>query len=253
MRVHYGLDDLPPLRTPVVTVGSFDGVHRGHRALLDAAVARAARSGSDSVAFTFLPHPRKVLEPLERTWLLTTLREKLWLLERSGVAHTVVMPFDREFSRMNYRAFIDRIIIGKLGASVLVVGYDHKFGHNKEGEYSLVRDSGIETIRIPEQTAAGRQVSSTEIRSAVARGDMARAAEILGHPYIIIGDLFCGQGTEKGFMVSDPDKLLPPAGKYNVGLEDGSSALLSVTAGGLTFSGVGRNTVDRENILVSFL
>ncbi|MCD8071835.1 MAG: FAD synthetase family protein [Alistipes sp.] len=253
MRIYYSPDDLVPLKAPVVTVGSFDGVHRGHKALLDATVARAARSGSDSVSVTFWPHPRKVLKPGERTWLLTTLPEKLWLLERSGISHTVVMPFDEDFSRMGYRDFFDRVIKGSLGATAMVVGYDHKFGHNKEGEYSLVGDWGVEMIPIPEQTAGGRKVSSTEVRRAVARGDMAGAADILGHPYMIMGTAASAAGGETALAVPDPDKLLPPAGRYEVKLGEGAELVLSVSPQGLILSGAVRDISEGEELLVSFL
>ncbi|MCD7969761.1 MAG: FAD synthetase [Alistipes sp.] len=216
MRVFYGMDDLQGLKRPVVTVGSFDGVHLGHKALLNATVSLASRKQVDSVAVTFWPHPRKILKPDGRTWLLTNLDEKLWLLGQAGIDAAVVVPFTTEFSRLGYSEFIEKIILQRVGASAMVVGYDHKFGHDKQGDYGLLTDTlgsrGLEVVKVPEFRNAGNNVSSTEARKAVAQGDMSLAGFILGHPYILSGTA-APDGT---VSIPDPDKLLPPPGEYPV-------------------------------------
>ena len=167
MKVFHGIDRLPAFRHPAATVGSFDGVHGGHSELL-AAVRRFARErDGESIVVTFSPHPRIVLETQTDLRLLTTLDEKAWLLERAGIDNLVVIPFTREFSRTGSADFIRRDLIGKLGVETLVMGYNHHFGHNKEGDYGSLRSSERPTLRlyrIEPFSVGGEKVSSTVVR-----------------------------------------------------------------------------------------
>ena len=139
MTVHYGFDSLPAFRNPVVTVGSYDGVHGGHRAILQRINELAAKNGGESVVVTFAPHPRIVLGKAEGLKLLNTLEEKITLLEEVGVDHLVVAPFTEEFSRLSSEEYVREYLVKKIGVRTLVVGYNHHFGHNKDGDFRFLQ------------------------------------------------------------------------------------------------------------------
>ncbi|MGN0006835.1 MAG: FAD synthetase [Alistipes sp.] len=210
MKIASGFGTLPPLHNAVVTVGSFDGVHCGHRILLDGVCRKARECGGDSVVVTFEPHPRITLHKAEGLRLLTTLDEKALLLDRCGIDCLVVVPFDEAFSRLSREEFLGDYIIGRLHTHTLVVGYNHRFGRNNEGDYSfLAGAAGIDVVEVKQHLADGNKVSSTLVREAVGRGDMATAMRLLGHPYMIIG-----KAGAAGVSVADGYKLLPPDGDY---------------------------------------
>lgn len=231
MLLHSGFDALPALRRPVVTVGSFDGVHRGHLALLSTVGECARRCGGERVVVTFEPHPRIVLGRAEGLRLLTTLDEKRLLLEQCGIDHLVVIPFDRAFSELSYADFVGHYLLGRLGMAELVVGYNHHLGHNQEGGYAsldaLSRRAGFRVTRVAECNVLQEKVSSTVLRGIVARGDMARAARMLGHPYLLLAR---SEGDAR-LWVDDPFKLVPCAGRYAARAE-GAPLTLTVGDGG---------------------
>lgn len=230
MRVFHGIDDLPAFHRPAATVGSYDGVHGGHYKLLDAVGRLARERGGESIVVTFAPHPRIVLEERTDLRLLSTLDEKTLLLERAGIDNLIVIPFTREFSRTSSDDFIRRDLVGKLGIEALVMGYNHHFGHNKEGDYGSLRSSErpeLQLCRIGRFCVDGQKVSSTVIRSLVEHGEMSRAARMLCHPYLLIADV------ERGDLrIGDPYKLLPPAGEYPV-TADGEPARLYIPSEGM--------------------
>lgn len=226
MRVFRGFDGLPAFRAPVVTVGSYDGVHRGHRVLLDAVMRLAAEKGGESVVVTFSPHPREVLDPAG-VKLLNTLPEKVALLESAGIDNLIVVPFDREFSRTPYESFIGDYLVGKVGMKTYVAGYNHHFGAGKQGGpesmSQMAADMGFEYHRIPRCDVGDERVSSTVVRECISRGDMAKAAQLLGYAYFSVGTMTC----DGLFVPASSAKLLPPAGVYGV----------SVNVGGRTCDG----------------
>lgn len=210
MLVHYGFDHLPPFRRTAVAVGSFDGVHRGHRMLIDRLNNIAHHDmgpDGESVVVTFDPHPRFVLKGENR--LLTTLPEKLELLAETGIDHTVVVHFTPEFSRIDSETFTQEYLKGLLKARTVLSGEDHHFGHNRSGSTEMLERDGIRTANL------GRyeNISSTSIRAAIEAGDMEAAAYMLGGSYLIV--------TEPPH---DPTKLLPPAAVYRVVLPDSGNA-----------------------------
>ena len=210
MTVVWGFDNPPQIRNGVATVGSYDGVHSGHRILLDEVVRRAKACDGESVVLTFEPHPRITLGNDEGLRLLSTFEEKCRLLECVGVDYVVVIPFDEAFSHLSREEFIDDYLVGKLGIKQLVVGYNHHFGHNKEGNHSfLLQHGALQVVEIAQYTDNGNKVSSTTIRQAIGDGDMAFARQMLGHTYIIIG-IADGEGR----VTTDKYKLLPRDGRY---------------------------------------
>lgn len=211
MRVVWGFDNPPSLRNAVATVGSYDGVHSGHRILLDEVTRRAKECGGESVVLTFEPHPRITLGNDEGLKLLSTFEEKCRLLEQVGVDYVVVIPFDKAFSQLSREVFIDDYLVGKLGIKQLIVGYNHHFGHNKEGNHSfLLQHGALQVVEIAQYTDNGNKVSSTTIRKALSEGNTALARQMLGHPYIIIG-----MADERGVVATDHLKLMPTNGEYD--------------------------------------
>lgn len=182
MRVFYGFEHLPHFDHPAVTVGSYDGVHLGHRALIERLVGEARAAGGESIVMTFEPHPRIALGRAEGLRLLTTLDEKIALLEGLGVDNLIVIPFDRTFSALTGREFVDRYLIGRLGAETLVAGFNHRFGHDGLACDDPQVCERLRVIRVGPCTVDGVRVSSTAIRRLFESGDLAGAEHLLGHP-----------------------------------------------------------------------
>ncbi len=219
MKVVWGFDNPPALHYGVATVGSYDGVHRGHRILLDEVVRRARECGGESVVLTFEPHPRITLGNDEGLKLLSTLEEKCLLLESVGVDYVVVIPFDEAFSRLSREVFTDDYLVGRLGIKELIVGYNHHFGHNKEGDHSfLVQHGALKVVEVAQYTDNGGKVSSTVIRQAMSEGKMSQARQLLGHTYIIIGE-----ADAEGRVATDNYKLLPCDGRYDCTINGNAS------------------------------
>ena len=226
MRVVWGFDNPPVLRNAVATVGSYDGVHCGHRTLLSEVIRHAKECNGESVVLTFEPHPRITLGNDEGLQLLSIFDEKCALLEREGIDYVVVIPFDEAFSRLSREEFTDNYLVGKLGIKRLIVGYNHHFGHNKEGNRSFLEQHGsLQVVEMAQYTDNGNKVSSTTIRQALNDGNLALARQMLGHPYIIIG-----MADESGHIVTDPYKLLPANGLYK-GRIDGKECEIELLDG----------------------
>lgn len=182
MRVFHGFEALPPFRHPVVTVGSFDGVHLGHRALLGRLVDEARAAGGESVVLTFEPHPRVTLGRADGLRLLTTLDEKLRLLAESEVDAVVVIPFDKAFSALSGREFVAEYLVGRIGAETLVAGYNHRFGHDRLDADAVAAFGAMRVVKVGEQVFGGKHVSSTVIRRLLDEGNIPEAERLLGHP-----------------------------------------------------------------------
>ena len=182
MKVFQGFEDLPHFIRPAVTVGSFDGVHRGHRALIGRLVAEARAVGGESVVLTFEPHPRITLGRAEGLRLLTTFEEKVALLAELGVDNVIVIPFYRAFSALSGREFVERCLIGRVGAETLVAGYNHRFGHDGVACDAPEVASRLRVVRVGPCTVDGMRVSSTAIRRLLDAGDRTTAEHLAGHP-----------------------------------------------------------------------
>lgn len=226
MNVYHSLENFKSPR-PVLTIGTFDGVHIGHQKILSRLREVADSITGEVTLLTFHPHPRLVLYPEQKDLqLLNTLEEKKSLLEKYGVDNLVLMPFTHEFSRLSYDDFVKQVIVDGIHAEVVVIGYDHHFGHNREGGLKQLQMlSGLYNFKveeIPEQDINYAAVSSTRVRKALLAGDVKSANELLGHPYSITGKVVEGNkiGREMGFptanIQTEEHKLIPANGIYAV-------------------------------------
>lgn len=225
MRVFYGFEQLPAFRRAAATVGSYDGVHDGHRVLLDRVAEQARACGGESIVLTFDPHPRITLGMQEGLRLLSSLGEKRCLLERLGIDNLIVIPFDRAFSRIPSEVFLREYLIGRVGVENLVVGFNHRFGRDKEGDYrqlaALHERFGFRVTEVAEYDIDAERVSSTQVRRLILAGEMERAARMLGHPYPLAASVL----PDGGVVPEEPLKLLPPAGLYPVRVGEAEAAL----------------------------
>lgn len=214
----------------VVTVGSFDGVHRGHEAVLREIAARARAAGRHSVLVTFDPHPMAVVNPAAAPLLLTTGPERREILAQTGLDYAVLLHFDRELAAMPPEQFVREVLVRGCGMRELVIGHDHGFGRGRQGDVELLGRLGAElgfaVDVVPALEVDGHAVSSTQVRRAVAGGDLALAARLLGRRYFATGQVVPGDGRGRGlgFPTANlagipPRKLLPPDGVYAVRVE----------------------------------
>lgn len=227
MKVHQLKDINTSLfKKPVVTVGIFDGVHRGHTAIINILKAKANEVRGDTVILTMWPHPRTVIYPGKEIKLLSTLEEKIELLQSTGVDHLIVAPFEADFSNLTAEEFIKQILVEKINASSLLVGFDNHFGKNKEGGYDVIKKEAdkweIEIIH-PAPVFEGRdRISSTDIRLYLELGDVEKASLLLGYQYSLTGKVVTGRmlGRAIGFPTaninSNEVKMIPRIGVYAV-------------------------------------
>ncbi len=224
MELIHGIADLErPLVRAVLTIGNFDGLHLGHRAIMETVITRARALEGESVVYTFDPHPRKILQPERAPQLLMTLAQKAEMLDSIGVDVMIVEPFDRQFADISPEDFITDYIHKRIDPQEVYVGYDFHYGHDREGSLKLLTETGprlgFAVTIIPEVTHAGRDVNSTRIRGLLARGRVEEAAQLLGRPFSIRGVVIEGErrGRELGFPTAnlDPEtEVLPSPGVY---------------------------------------
>lgn len=212
----------------IVTVGTFDGVHRGHQDVLARVVQRARATNRPSVIVTFDPHPLEIVNPSAAPPLLSTFHEKLEIFAQTGVSYVAVVPFTPALAALGAEEFVDDVLRSRFVMAELFVGHDHGFGRGRMGDTDVLRDLGKlrgfgVTVLEPVYAAGGQAVSSTAIRRAIAGGDLAKAAEGLGRPYAVMGKVIGGdkRGRLLGYPTLNLDtppshKLLPPDGVYAV-------------------------------------
>lgn len=231
MQVYLSISDFPSLDCPVVTIGTFDGVHLGHQTILKRLAELATKFNGESVVITFHPHPRLILNPDDDSLdLLNTLPERIMRLEKAGVDHLLVIPFNLDFAKLTSIQFISQILVNAVGTKKLVIGYDHHFGRNREGSFKHLSTSGVnygfDVEEIPAKDIDEVAISSTRIREALHNGDIETANQFLGYPYPFYGKVVSGQrlGHTIGFPtanleLSNDKKLIPGNGVYAVTVE----------------------------------
>jgi riboflavin kinase/FMN adenylyltransferase len=238
MQVHTEPGALPTFRNAVVTIGTFDGVHRGHRRIIAQMREVAADIRGETVIITFHPHPRMVVRGgRESPGLLTTPDERIRLLSGLGVDHLVVIPFTTAFSEMEAEEYVSDFLVRRFKPHTLIIGFDHRFGKGREGDYELLErlsgPFGYRVMEIDAQVLDEAKVSSSRIRNALLEGRASEAAELLGYPYTFSGRVVPGdrRGRELGFPTANLEagptwKLVPADGVYAVraGLEGEESA-----------------------------
>jgi riboflavin kinase / FMN adenylyltransferase len=228
MQVHLNIDHLPGFRKAVVTIGTFDGVHLGHQQIIRQLTTEARACGGESVIITFHPHPRKVVKAdQDSISLLNSMEEKISLLETYGIDHLVIVPFTDTFSKMSAHEYVSEFLVANIHPHILIIGYDHRFGNDRKGNYELLEEMGPEygfmVKEIPEHVINSITVSSTNIRKALLAGNLDVANENLGYPFLLTGMVVDGdkRGRTIGFPtanldIADKDKLIPANGVYAI-------------------------------------
>ncbi|MBS1565610.1 MAG: riboflavin biosynthesis protein RibF, partial [Bacteroidetes bacterium] len=229
MKVHRDIQDLPPFRKAVVTIGTFDGVHLGHLRIIGQLKEEAAAIGGETVLVTFHPHPRKVLPGQQPVPLLNTLSEKIGLLEAQGIDHLVVVPFTPGFSSQPAERYVEDFLVARFQPHTVIIGYDHRFGRDRSGDFKLLEQYAAQGVfkllEIPARLIDEASVSSTRIRKALLEGQPEEAARLLGHDYFFEGVVMEGNklGRTIGYPTAnlqvDGEKLVPGDGVYKVSCE----------------------------------
>ena len=218
MKVHLGLPS-SPIGAVALTVGSFDGVHMGHVDVIRHVVASAGESKSQPALITFEPHPRCVLDPGNCPQSITTLQEKLALIEAAGIEHAIVLRFDRELAALSPQEFIDRLA-AVMDIRRWVIGYDFAFGRGRTGSAQWLREHGHQVEVVPPFVVGGHELHSSEIRRLIASGEVDNANRLLGREYAMAGPVEAGErvGRQLGFPTAnigvEPNKLIPALGAY---------------------------------------
>jgi len=227
MEVHYGVRSFTKIKNPVITVGTFDGVHLGHQKILNKLEKIAEKIDGETVLLTFEPHPRKVLFKNQPLKLINTLEEKIKLLDSYGLDHLVVYPFTQEFSNLSARSYIEELLIKKLKIHTLVIGYDHHFGNDRQGNIELLKkvktNFNFELVEISAHEIDEIKVSSTKIRSAINTGKIGLVKDYSGKSFHFSGKIVKGEGIGKklehptaNIEIQDNDKIIPANGVYAI-------------------------------------
>lgn len=227
MAIYYSISDLPEFLRPVITIGTFDGVHQGHKVILKKVSEHAKAIGGESLLLTFEPHPRKLIFPDQRIPILTPLDKKLQLVTETGIQHIVVVPFTKEFAALSAEEYVSGFLVKTFRPGAIIIGYDHHFGHDRTGNINLLKkmqsEYGFEVVEIPEQLIDEAAVSSTKVRNAIAEGHVEEAAHMLGRNYTLAGRVQKGAqlGRRIGYptaniMPAHNEQLIPANGVYAV-------------------------------------
>jgi riboflavin kinase/FMN adenylyltransferase len=228
MKVYHDLKDLPDFHNAVVTIGSFDGVHLGHQQILNRVKGLARKIDGESIVITFHPHPRLIVYPKDQSLqLITSIDEKVALLSRYDIDNVVVVPFTVAFSQQSADEYIQKFLVDKFNPRYIVIGYDHRFGLNRQGDINYLKwhgkTSGYEVIEIAKHEVEDIAVSSTKIRKALASGAMQTAHRLMGHYFLLTGTVVHGNkiGNSIGFptanlSINNNNKLIPSNGIYAV-------------------------------------
>ncbi len=226
MKIYYNLDAIER-QDCVITIGTFDGVHRGHQTILAKLLEEAEKDHLCATVVTFEPHPQFVLRPERqpKLKLLTTLLEKISIFKGTGIHRLIILPFTVELSRMSSQEFIEKILLDKIGFRKIIIGYDHAFGRDRQGNIDIIKKLGdkynFSIIQMPPYILNDTIISSTKIRKLIAAGEVDRAAEFLGRRYQLTGKVIRGEGRGRAYRIPtanlkplSDEKLIPPSGIY---------------------------------------
>ncbi|MBS1760685.1 MAG: bifunctional riboflavin kinase/FAD synthetase [Bacteroidetes bacterium] len=228
MQVHHNTDNLPQFRNAIITIGTFDGVHMGHRQIIDKMKAEAAEHNGETVIITFHPHPRKVVSSaILGVRLINTLEEKLDLLEQAGIDHVVVVPFTDAFANQSAEDYIQHFLVNTFHPHTIIIGYDHRFGRERTGDYRLLEKEAkkynYRLKEIPKHILENISISSTNIREAILHSDIATANKLLGYEFFFSGEVVHGDklGRKLGYptanlKVMNVEKITQGNGIYAV-------------------------------------
>lgn len=258
MFVHHRTDELPVFRNAVVTIGTFDGVHLGHQLIIDQMKREAAAIDGETVIITFHPHPRNIIAGKKgKLFLLTTIEERTRLLEAAGINHLVIVPFTGAFAEQDAGLYIQDFLVKLFRPHTIIIGYDHRFGKDRKGDYHLLEEMA-DTFHyivkeIDAQVLHEVTISSTRIREALSKGDITKSNALLGYPYFFEGLVIHGdkRGRTIGFPtanlnLTDPEKLIPADGVYAVRVSINVSNNTPISKTGMMNIGL-RPTVDGLN------
>lgn len=228
MTVHTDIQHLPAFRNAVVTIGTFDGVHKGHQQILNLMIEEARKVNGETVIITFHPHPRQVIAANQtELFLLNSLEEKISLLEKYGIEHLVITPFTEAFSLQPAEAYIENFLVKTFHPHTIIIGHDHRFGKSRSGNFALLEEKAAQfnyvVKEIPEFMLQENTISSTIIRQALQKGNIETANEYLGYPYFFSGTVIEGNklGRTIGYptanlQITEEKKLVPGNGVYAV-------------------------------------
>jgi riboflavin kinase/FMN adenylyltransferase len=228
MKVHYDINSLPVFTRAVLTIGTFDGVHNGHKQILDAVKQTAKEIKGESVLITFHPHPRKIVSSaILGIRLITTLEERIQLLAKEGIDHLVVVPFTDAFANQPASQYIEDFLLSNFRPHTIIIGHDHQFGRNRSGDYALLesyeKKGGFTLKEIPKHLIENITISSTRIRESLSKSEVEVANKLLGYDFFFSGTVVHGNkiGRTLGFptanlKVEDPEKIVPGNGIYAV-------------------------------------
>lgn len=228
MQIHYHLENLPVFTNAVITIGTFDGIHHGHRLVLSRLVEKARELKGESILITFHPHPRKVISSaILGIRLINTLEERLQLLGKMNIDHVVVVPFTEAFANQPADDYIQDFLVKKFQPHTIIIGHDHQFGRNRKGDFNLLKEKsslyGYELNEIPKHELENISISSTRIREAILQAEIEKANRLLGYDFFFSGRVVHGNkiGRTIGFptanlKVEDVEKITPGNGIYAV-------------------------------------
>ena len=209
MQVHRSIENLPTFRNAVITIGTFDGVHEGHKQIIEALITEAHVTHGESVIITFSPHPRKIVNPDVPLQLINTLEEKIELLAQTGIDHLVVVPFTKEFADQTAEHYIENFLVGKFHPHSIIIGYDHHFGRERKGNFKLLEDYApifnYSLLEIPKHVLDHISVSSTKIRKALLESKIETANKLLGYDFFFEGKVVKGDqlGRQLGYPTAN--------------------------------------------------
>ena len=240
MQIHRDITNLPVFKNAVITIGTFDGVHLGHRQIIDSLKEEAAKASGESVIITFHPHPRKVVSSvITGVRLINTLAERIELLEKTGIDHLVIVPFTDFFANQTAEEYIRDFLVANFKPHTIIIGYDHRFGKERAGDYKMMEEKALiynyRLKEIPEHILNAIKVSSSNIRNALLHGNIEEANNFLGYSFFFEGEVF--HGDKIGREIGYPTANLKSTDEEKIALGDGIYAVY-VDMEGITSKGM---------------